>query len=323
MSFWTTLGPKRIIQENTALFELKAWAETSKIMRHRMLPSFRPDSPIMIYGPGSLLREPSRLFRDMRRDLAASRELAWRLFMRNISAKYRQTMLGYAWAFLPPVFTTLVFVFLRNAGFFNVPETKVPYVVFVLAGMVLWEVFADALNSPIRMVAQSTSMLTKVNFPREALILAGIGEVLFSFLIRLGLLAIVIAWFGIHVPWTAVLFPFAALALVVLGVALGALLTPFAILYHDMGQGLPFLVTLWMFLTPVLYPPPREWPGSLAMVLNPVSPVLDTTRAWLFTGSPEYLIGFLGMSFVAIVGLLFGWGLYRIALPILIERMSA
>ncbi|MGB7949673.1 MAG: ABC transporter permease, partial [Candidatus Binatia bacterium] len=192
-----------------------------------------------------------------------------------------------------------------------------------LAGMVLWEVFADALNSPIRMVAQSTSMLTKVNFPREALILAGIGEVLFSFLIRLGLLAIVIAWFGIRVPWTAVLFPLGALALVVLGVALGALLTPFAILYHDIGQGLPFLVVLWMFLTPVLYPAPREWPGSLTMVLNPVSPVLDTTRALLLAESPEYLAGFFAVSLGAGVALLLGWLLYRVALPILIERMSA
>src|SRR5919109_977267 len=114
-----------------------------------MSPPFRPDSPIVIYGPGSLLREPSRLFRDMRRDLAASRELAWRLFVRNTNAKYRQTMLGYVWAFLPPIFTTLVFVFLRNAGFFNTPETEVPYVVFLLSGTVLWEVFADALHSPM------------------------------------------------------------------------------------------------------------------------------------------------------------------------------
>ncbi|HXV80845.1 MAG TPA: ABC transporter permease [Candidatus Binatia bacterium] len=288
-----------------------------------MPPPSRPDPPIMTYGPGSLLRDPSRLFRDMRRDLAASRELAWRLLVRNTSAKYRQTLLGYAWAFLPPVFTTLVFVFLRDAGFFNAPETEVPYVVFLLAGMVLWEVFADALNSPIRMVGQSTSMLTKVNFPREALILAGIGEVLVSFLIRLSLLAIVIAWFGVSVPWTAVLFPFGALALVVLGVALGALLTPFAILYHDIGQGLPFLVTIWMFLTPVVYSPPREWPGSLTMVLNPVSPVLDTTRALLLTGSPESFAGFLAVSLVGGVALLLGWLLYRVALPILIERLSA
>lgn len=288
-----------------------------------MSSPFRPDSPVVIYRPGSLLREPRRLFRDMSRDLAASRELAWRLFVRNTSAKYRQTMLGYAWAFLPPIFTTLVFVFLRRAGFFNVSDTEVPYVVFLFAGMVLWEVFADALNSPMRMVAQSTSMLTKVNFPREALILAGLGEVLFSFLIRLGLLVIVIAWFRIPVPWTAVLFPLGALALVALGIALGVLLTPFAILYHDIGQGLPFFVVLWMFLTPVVYPPPGDWPGSLTMFLNPVSPVLDTARAWLFTESPEYLAGFFAVSLVAGLALLLGWVLYRVALPILIERMSA
>lgn len=285
--------------------------------------SSKSDFPIVIYRPGSVLREPRRLFRDMRHDLGASRELAWRLFVRNTSAKYRQTVLGYAWAFLPPIFTTLVFVFLKDAGFLNVPQTAAPYAVYLLAGMILWEAFADALHSPIRMVAQSTSMLTKVNFPREALILAGIGEVLLSFLIRLSLLTIVIAWFGVPVVWTAVLYPFAALALVLLGVTLGALLTPLAVLYHDVGQGLPFFISLWMFLTPVLYPPPVQWPGSLVMVLNPVSSVLDTARAFLLGESAKYTTECFLVFSVTIFALFLGWLLYRIALPILIERMSA
>jgi lipopolysaccharide transport system permease protein len=80
---------------------------------------------------------------------------------------------------------------------------------------------------------------------------------------------------------------------------------------------------LWMFLTPVLYAPTESWPGSLTMTINPVSPVLDTARAWLLTGSPEYFTGFLTVSLITLAGLLCGWVLYRLALPILIERMSA
>jgi lipopolysaccharide transport system permease protein len=302
---------------------LKAERKTGKIFPEDMRQKVPREALTVVYGPGSQLREPGRLFRCMLRDLAASRELAWRLFVRNVSARYRQTMLGYAWAILPPVFTTLVFVFLRNAGFFAVGQTQLPYGLFLFTGMVLWQTFSDALGSPMRMVTQSASMLTRVNFPREALILAGIGEVLFNFLIRLALLIVVILWSGLQLPWTVILVPFGVLTLVALGIAIGVLFTPFAVLFQDVGHGLPFLASLWMFLTPVLYPAPNAGPGSLTMMLNPVSPVLDTTRAWLLTGSPEYFMGFLGVSFMTAAALLCSWGLYRLALPILIERMGA
>jgi len=279
--------------------------------------------PISIYTPASQLTEPGRLFWGMFRDVMISRELAWRLLVRNISSRYRHTLFGYVWAFLPPIMTAGVFVFLQKSGYFTVGPTQVPYAVFVLTGLILWQAFADAVHAPLRLVQQSHSMLTKVNFPRESLILAGVGEVLFASLIRLALLVLALLWFGVGVQWTAVWFPFGMLALIGMGIALGLLITPVAILYHDVGQALPFALYLWMFLTPVIYPAPTTWPGSLLVVLNPVSPVLDTTRDWLFSGSAHYLSGFFAVCGLTVLALLAGWLLYRLALPILIERMSA
>ena len=278
---------------------------------------------ISIYTPASQLADPSRLFRGMLRDMMISRELAWRLLVRNISSRYRHTFLGYVWAFLPPIMTAGVFVFLQKAGYFTVGQTQVPYAVFVLAGLILWQAFADAVQAPLRLVQQSHSILTKVNFPREALVLAGMGEVLFASLIRLALLMLASFWFGVGLPWTAIWFPFGVLVLIGMGIALGLLITPVAILYHDVGQALPFALYLWMFLTPVIYPIPATWPGSLFALLNPVSPVLDTTRDWLFSSSPQYLSSFFAVSGLTVLALFAGWLLYRLALPILIERMSA
>jgi homopolymeric O-antigen transport system permease protein len=278
---------------------------------------------ISIYTPASQLADPRRLFWRMSQDIRISRELAWRLLLRNISSRYRHTFLGYVWTFLPPVMTAGVFVILQRAGYFIVGQTQVPYAVFVLAGLFLWQAFADAVHAPLRLVQQSYSILTKVNFPREALILAGVGEVLFASLIRLALLVLALTLFGVGVPWTAIWFPFGVLALIGMGIALGLLITPVAILYHDVGQALPFALQLWMFLTPVIYPIPASWPGSLLVLFNPVSPVLDTTRDWLFSGSPQYLSGFFVISGLTTLALLAGWLLYRLALPILIERMSA
>jgi len=106
----------------------------------------------VIYTPDSQLRRPGQVFGGMVHDLLTSRELAWRLFVRKVNAMYRQTILGYIWAFLPPVFTAFVFVFLNSQRILNVGATSIPYPAYALIGTVLWQTFADALNSPLRMI---------------------------------------------------------------------------------------------------------------------------------------------------------------------------
>ena len=92
-----------------------------------------------VYSPEPILHHPLILFREMWRDLLASRELAWRLFARNIKAMYRQTALGYAWAFLPPLMTTAIWVLIQRAKILSVGETNVPYPVYVLVGTIIWQ----------------------------------------------------------------------------------------------------------------------------------------------------------------------------------------
>ena len=279
--------------------------------------------PFCVYTPASQLTDPTRLVRDMVGDIAESRELAWRLLVRNISSRYRHALFGYVWAFLPPVLSTAVFVYLQQSGYFTVGQTPVPYAVFLFAGLILWQVFCDAIAMPLRMVQQSYSILTKVNFPREALIIAGVGEVLFGFVIRFALLLCFLFWFNIGVSSSMLLVPLGVCALIGLGVGLGLVITPVGILYYDVGQSLPFVLYLLMFLTPVLYPVPQPQSGSFAWVWNPISPMLDTTRAWILSVPAEHLTGFLFTTALAIFTLLIGWLLYRLALPILLERMSA
>lgn len=279
--------------------------------------------PQVIYTPDSQLRHPLQLLKNMWRDLKASKELAWRLFVRNISAMYRQTMLGYVWAFLPPVFTTLTFVFLNSQKIFSVGETDIPYPAYVMIGTLLWQGFADAMNSPLRVINQSKSFLAKINFPREALILAGIGEVLFNFAIRLILLFIVFFWYKIPVPMTVFWAPMGILAMMALGLMFGVLLAPLGVLYQDIEKGLPLITGMWMLLTPVVYPPPTSWPASLLVSLNPVSPLLTTTREMITTGHFSQLTSFMVMFSSTLVLLFVGWILYRVALPHLIERIGA
>ena len=279
--------------------------------------------PETIYTTESQLLHPAALLRRMGRDLLASRELAWRLFVRNTSARYRQTALGYLWAVLPPLAATALFVLLRRSGVFSTGDIGVPYVPFLVTGLVLWQTFVDALYAPLRIVAQSKVMLVKINFPREALILAGIAEVLFNFLVRAALLAAVLAWYRIAPPASALLAPLGVLALIAVGTAIGVLLVPAAMLVQDVEQGLAIVISLWLFATPVLYPPPTTYPASLVMMVNPVSAALDTTRAWLLTGTPLYLATTGWIAALTVLVLFAGWVLYRLALPIVIERIGA
>lgn len=276
-----------------------------------------------VYSPDSELLNPGRLFSGMMSDLMASRELAWRLFVRNISAQYRQSLLGYFWAFIPPIFTTLIWVFLNSQNILDVGYTGMPYPLFVFTGTILWQTFADALESPLKMVSESKAMLAKINFPREALILTSVGLVLFNFSIRLVLLVSVFAWYEVSVPSTIFLVPLGVLSMVLFGLMVGILLTPFGVLYSDIGRTIAIATQAWFFLTPVIYPVPKaSWAAALVN-LNPVTPLLQTTREWMITGQSTQLSAFFGVTVGTFVFLFIGWIIYRIAMPHLIARMSA
>lgn len=276
-----------------------------------------------VYTPDSVLRKPGKMIGDMFKDIAKSRELAWRLFVRNISAMYRQTMLGYFWAFLPPVATTLTFVFLNKQNILSVGETDIPYPVYVMVGTLLWQVFVDAMNSPLKLVASSKAMLAKIKFPRESLIMAGVYEVLFNFVIRLILLAGVMVWFRIELPLTAIYAPFGIIALIMLGLMFGILLTPLGVLYQDIEKGLLMIISVWFFLTPVVYPSPTSFPANLISTINPVSPLLITTRELITTGNISDVFSFLVVAGITLILIFLGWIIYRVAMPHLIVRMGA
>jgi lipopolysaccharide transport system permease protein len=276
-----------------------------------------------VYSPDSELLNFGKLARGMARDLMAARELAWRLLVRNISAQYRQSLLGYAWAFIPPLFTSLIWIFLNSQRILGIGDTGMPYPVFVIIGTVLWQTFTEALNSPLQMVNQSKAMLAKINFPREALILTGIGQVLFNFAIRALLLVLVIAWFQVPIHASLLLAPLGVMALIGLGTMIGLLLTPLGMLYHDVGRALGYATQALFFLTPVIYPVPKATWAATLIKLNPVTPLLQTTRDWLTGGQASQLYGFSWVCGITLVLLFAGWVLYRIAMPHLISRMSA
>jgi homopolymeric O-antigen transport system permease protein len=281
------------------------------------------ESQVVIYTPDSLLSNPFRMIREMLRDLIASRELAWRLTVRDLSAQYRQTFLGFLWAIILPLANTLIWIILSHSGVVIVSDTLLPYPVYVFTGTMLWAILMDALNAPLQIVTASKIMLAKINFPREALVVAGIFQTLISALIKVSLMLIVLLILGIHPGWGLVLFPLGMLSLIMAGTVIGLLLTPVGLLYTDVGKAVPLLMQFLMYLTPVVFAMPKEGMTATLFQLNPLTPLVLTARDWLTGLIPEHLGYFMAVNAVTIILLFMFWVVFRIAMPILIERMGS
>jgi lipopolysaccharide transport system permease protein len=277
----------------------------------------------VVYTPESRMRHPLILFKEMWRDLLLSRELAWRLLIRDISAQYRQSLLGVIWAFFPPLITALGLVVAKNAGAVNIATTEIPYPAYVMFSMSLWQVFVEALSGPLAAVGAAKPMLAKINFPREAIILAKLGEVFFNFGIKLVLIVGLFIWFKIAVTWNVILAFVALIHLVVLGTAIGLVLAPLGALYGDVGRVIPVILTPLMLLTPVIYPVPKQGWFSAVVNWNPVTPLLVTIRDLATTGVVSDPTGFWVVSVLSLGFLLVSWVLYRLSMPFIIERMSS
>ena len=281
------------------------------------------ESPVTVYTPDSSLANPAVMVRGMFRDLMASRGLAWRLASRDINAHYRQAFLGLLWAFIMPLANTITWIFLSSTGIVSVGKTALPYPVYVLTGTMLWAILMDAMNAPLAHTNAARGMLTKLNFPREAILLSGIYQTLFNAAIKVCLLIPALLIMGVNPGWGVLLFPFGLLSLVLVGTAAGLLITPVGMLYTDIGRALPLMMQFLMYLSPVVFPAPQEGLASALFQLNPLTPVILTARDWLTGRPPEFLGFFLAVNTIAVVSLLVVWIAYRLAMPILIERMSA
>jgi lipopolysaccharide transport system permease protein len=228
--------------------------------------------------------EPPRGWAGVRwSELWLYRELLYFLTWRDVKIRYKQTVLGAAWAILQPFMTMVVFslIFGRLAGL-GAKTGGVPYPVYVYAGLLPWTFFAGAITNSANSLVGSANLVTKVYFPRLIIPLAAAGaglvDLAVSFVVLLGLML----YYGIVPSWELVFLPLFLIG--VLGTATGvaSILSALTVTYRDFQYVVPFLVQLWMFVTPVIYPPtlvPEKWRWLLA--LNPMAGLIDGFRAAL------------------------------------------
>lgn len=281
------------------------------------------EEPYITYNPESLLSNPRKMIVDMFSDLVACRELAWRLALRDINAQYRQTLLGFFWALALPLANTVVWVFLSRTGVVSVAKTTLPYPVYVYVGTMLWAIFMDAVNAPLQSTMAAKPMLAKINFPREAIVVSAVYQTLFNAAIKLFLIVAALGAMGIFPGRGGLFIPVGVFSLILVGTAAGLLITPIGVLYGDVGKVVPLLMQFLMYVTPVVFPFPKKGLGATLCLLNPLTPLIQSARSWV-TGQPvEFIAYFIVVNIAALALLLVVWIVYRLAMPILIERMSS
>ncbi len=237
------------------------------------------------------------------------RELLYFLVWRDLKVRYKQTVLGAAWAILQPVLAMLVFsvVFGRLA---KIPTGGVPYPIFVFTALLPWQLFAHALTESGNSLVTHQQLLTKVYFPRLVLplsaVLAGLADFAIAFLVLLGMML----YYGI-VPTVAVLsIPLLLLLATAMALAVGTWLSALNVQYRDVRYTIPFLTQIWFFATPIAYPSslvPERWRALYG--LNPMAGVVEGFR-WALLGEPPGTGSLRLVSTVVVVVLLAGGLLY-------------
>jgi lipopolysaccharide transport system permease protein len=259
-----------------------------------------------------LVIEPTRGWRSLRLAEAWEyRELLFFLVWRDIKVRYKQTALGAAWAALQPFLLMLIFTLVigRFAGLSDETPGGVPYPLLVFAGLVPWTLFSQALSASADSLVGNAHLVSKVYFPRLLLPVAAASSYLVDFFVAVVVLAALMAYYGEAPTWGIVLAPVLALYALLAAVACGTWLTALNVRYRDVRYAIPFLVQLWLFVSPVAY-----WSGKvpeslrLVYALNPMTGVIEGFR-WALFGLDWRLTGVVAVS-VAATAVLLGSGLY-------------
>lgn len=258
----------------------------------------------------------------MVRDWPFTRSLAWRMFLRDTRATYRQSFLGYVWLLLPALANTLVWVFLNGAKVVNIDSGDVPYPLFVFTGTVLWTAFNGSLVGAMSVIDEARGTLAKVNFPHESLVLSALGK---SLLNTAATAVFVLPFlFVYHIPFRSemLLFPLGILATMICSTALGLIVVPLTALFSDLSRAIHLGLRFGFFLTPVIFPVPLTGWGHKLMMINPATSLFVTSRSWLIGGEPPMYLGFGIVTLVSVLLLVFAVVTLKVSLPHIIERIS-
>lgn len=216
------------------------------------------------------------------KDLWAYRELLYFLTWRDVKVRYKQTLLGATWAILQPLMTMLIFTLLfgRLAG---ISSEGIPYPIFAYGGLLIWTFFSNSVTNSGNSLVGSAHLITKIYFPRMIVpagaVAAGVVDLVLAFSIQIALMI----YYGVRPTWALLMVVPLVLLTTLLALGVGMWLSALNVKYRDVRYAIPFLMQLWMFASPIIYPVsllPEKW--RWVLVLNPLTGIITNFRIALF-----------------------------------------
>lgn len=239
------------------------------------------------------------------------RELFYFFTWRDVKVKYKQTVLGFLWAILQPIFMTVVFTLFLGESITQKTNLSIPYPVFALSGMLLWGIFSNGMSNAANSMVVNANIIKKIYFPRLIIPISSILVALVDFFIALIVFVVVLFFYKIEINYSSILFlPLSILITCLSAMGVGTLLAALNIKYRDVRYIIPFFVQGLLFLTPVLYPANISSSPTVQFILklNPMSGALELMRS-MFLGysinTNTVLISLASSIFLFIIGVVY------------------
>ncbi|GBD96289.1 MAG TPA: hypothetical protein ENG83_15640 [Nitrospirae bacterium] len=258
----------------------------------------------------------------MWRELASARELIWRLFLRDFSAKYRQSALGVVWALLMPLVMVGMFVGMNRSGILTIQDVGIPYALYAVIGLTIWSVFTVGLTACTSALITAGPMVIKINFPKIALILAASGQGVVELLIRMVLIALAFLYFGVGPSWGGLFIGLICLIpIYLLMTGIGFVLSLAAGVLRDIVNVLNLALMGVMLLTPILYPITGDSLLARANAWNPFNYLVNVPRDFIVKGDTEFMSEFIWVTLLSVTVFYMGWKLFYLAQTKIAERI--
>lgn len=278
---------------------------------------------VRIYTPESGVSNPLKLLVEIIKGFKEGRFLAYQMFKRDLKASVRQSFLGYFWHFIPAIATALIWIILNAQKVVQINDLPMKYPAFTITGTIVWTLFTEGVNKPLLRFTAAKSILVKLNFPRESIVLAAIYDMLFSLVLKLVVLIPTLVVLGYYPSIDWLFSILGVFAMFIFSISVGLFLVPIGMLYTDIAKGIGLAFQLLMYLTPVVFA--YQTKGIMGWIhkLNPASAYIESIRSGFggydFALQTELLV-WIVISFITF---LFGLIFLRLSLPAILERSGS
>jgi len=278
--------------------------------------------PVRVITPHDGLDAFRHAFTSLIRDRHFTRELAWRMFVRDTKAMFRGSFLGWFWIIVPTLANSLVWMFLSGSNVISIQTGSVPYPVFVFVGNLLWTAFNGCLVGALGVLSEAQGTLSKVSFPHECLLLLVLWKALLNVAVTSLALPVFLLLYPVDLRPQMLLFPLGMALTMLCGLSLGLILVPVAALFQDLSRAVHLALRFVFFLTPVIFPLPAAGLARKLMLWNPATSLIVTSRSWLLGGEQPDTAVLAIVSVSSLLLLLLGIVALKVALPHIIERTA-